>query len=256
MLRASNIPASSKFGERTRCQIINPDAPVHQVGNDQGDQPMTLFKRATTVLATLGAAGAVVGMSAAPAIAATTLTVKISNGGTYTATASKTVLTDGTVSVTCTSSGSTPASSTSGKVPTGTHTGTSPVKIGTAAKLAFHNCTGPTGAVTTHVNALPYAISVDSKTNSNGQTDGIISGVNVGVSTTGCSFTVKGSVPGFYTNGTHKLAVTPKLPITPLNKAQLTVSNVNGCAGLVNNGDHPKFVSTYTVSRHFTIKST
>jgi len=50
--------------------------------------------------------------------------------------------------------------------------------------------------------------------------------------------------------------VTPKLPITALNKAQLTVSNVNGCAGVVNNGDHPTYVGTYTVSRHFTIKST
>src|SRR5215472_2101902 len=136
MLRASNIPASSKFGERTRCQIINPDAPVHQVGNDQGDQPMTLFKRASAVLATLGAAGAVVGLSAAPAMAATTLTVKISNGGTYTASSAKTVLTDGMVSVTCTASGSTPASTTSGSVPTKTTTATSPVKVGTAGKLA------------------------------------------------------------------------------------------------------------------------
>src|SRR5262249_13866565 len=168
-----------KFGQRARCQIINPDAPVHQVGNDQGDQPMTLFKRASTVLATLGAAGAVVGLSAAPATAATTLTVKIGSGGTYTAKASKTVLKDGNVSVTCTSNSSGPASSTSGKVPTGTHTGTSPVKVGTAAKLAFHNCQGPLGPVTTHVHALPYTISVDSKTNSKGQTDGIISGANV-----------------------------------------------------------------------------
>ena len=217
---------------------------------------MTLFKRASTVLATLGAAGAVVGLSAAPAMAATTLTVKISNGGSYTATSAKTVLKDGTVSVTCSTVGSTPGSSTSGKVPTGSHTGTSPVKVGTAAKLAFNNCTGPLGAVTTVIHSLPYAISVDSKTNSSGQTDGIISGVKVNVSMTGCSFTVTGSTPGFYTNKTHKLSVTPKLPITALNKAQLTVSNVNGCAGLVNNGDHPSYTSTYTVSRHFTIKST
>ena len=217
---------------------------------------MTLFKRASTLLATLGAAGAVVSMSAGPAMAATTLKVKIGSGGSYTATSAKTVLTDGSVSVTCSTSGSTPGSSTSGKVPTGSHTGTSPVKVGTAAKLAFHNCNGPLGAVTTVVHSLPYSISVDSKTNTKGQTDGIISGANVDVSMTGCSFTVKGSVPGFYTNKTHKLSVTPTLPIKALNKAQLTVSNVVGCAGLVNNGDHPKYVSTYTVSRHFTIKST
>ena len=217
---------------------------------------MTLIKRASNILFTVAGAGAVVGLSAAPAMASTTLTVKISNGGSYTATASKTVLTDNGVSVTCTSTSTTPASKATGKVPTGTHTGTSPVKIGTAATLAFHNCTGPLGAVTTMVTALPYAVSVDSKTNSKGQTDGIISGTKVNVSMTGCSFTVTGSVPEFYTNSTFKLAVTNKLPITPLNKARLTVSNVNGCATLVNNGDHPTFTSTYTVSKHFTIKST
>ena len=217
---------------------------------------MTFIKRASTVLSTLAAAGAVVGLSAAPAMAATTLTVKVASGGTYTATASKTVLTDGSVSVTCTTSGSTPASKTSGTVATATHTGTSPVKIGTAAKLAFNNCSGPLGAVTTTVQNLPYAISVDSKTNGSGQTDGIISGVKVAVSMTGCSFTVTGSTPGFYTNSTHKLSVTNKLPIKALNTAQLTVSGVVGCAGLVNNGDHPTYVGTYTVSRHFTIKST
>jgi hypothetical protein len=217
---------------------------------------MTLIKRATNILLTAASAGAVVGLCAAPALAATTLTVKVSNGGTYTATASKTVLSDNGVNVTCTSSGTTPASKASGTVATATHTGTSPVTIGTVSKLAFNNCSGPLGAVHTTVQALPYSLKVDSKTNGSGQTDGIITGAKVQVSMTGCSFTVTGSAPAFYTNSTHKLTVTKKLPITPLNKAQLTVSNVNGCAGLVSNGDHPTYTSTYTVSRHFTIKST
>jgi hypothetical protein len=220
---------------------------------------MTLIKRARSVLFTVAAAGAVVGLAAAPAMAATTLTVKVTNGGSYTATSSKTVFTDKTLSVTCTTVGSTPASKGTGKVPTATTTATSPVKIGTVATLAFHNCTNPlTGSVTTTPTALPYSLKIDSKTNSTGQTDGIITGVNVNVKTTGCSFTVKGSSPGFYTNSTHKLALTTtsKLPIKPLNSAQLTVSNVSGCAGLVSNGDHPTFVGTYTVSRAIVIKST
>lgn len=217
---------------------------------------MTLMKRATNLFFIAASAGAVVGLSAAPAMAATTLTVKVSGGGTYTATASKTVLTDGSISVTCSTVGSTPGSTASGTVATASHTGTSPVTIGTVSKLAFNNCTGPLGAVTTVVQALPYKLQIDSKTNSTGQTDGIISGAKVQVSMTGCSFTVTGSTPGFYTNSTHKLSVTNKLPITPLNKAQLTVSNVNGCAGLVNNGDHPTYTSTYTISRAIVIKST
>jgi hypothetical protein len=217
---------------------------------------MTLIKRASNLLFIAATAGAVVGLSAAPAMAATTLKVKVSNGGTYTATASKTVLKDGAVSVTCSSSGTTPASKATGTVATATHQGTSPVAIGTVKTLAFHNCTGPLGAVTTTITALPYSLKVDSTTNSTGQTDGIITGTKVHVHSTGCDFDVTGSASAFYTNSTHKLTVTPKPPITPLNKAQLTVSNVSGCAGVVNNGDHPTFTSTYTVSRHFTIKST
>jgi len=217
---------------------------------------MTLIKRASNLLLIAATAGAVIGLSAAPAMAATTLKVKVSNGGTYTATASKTVLKDGMVSVTCSSSGTTPASKATGTVATATHQGTSPVTVGTAKTLAFHNCTGPLGAVTTTIMALPYSIKVDSTTNASGQTDGMITGTKVHVSMTGCAFDVTGSAPGFYTNSTHKLSVTSKLPITPLNKAQLTVGNVSGCAGVVSNGDHPTFTSTYTVSRHFTIKST
>jgi len=45
------------------------------------------------------------------------------------------------------------------------------------------------------------------------------------------------------------------LPNKPLNKAQLTVSGVSGCASLVSNGDHPTCKSTYTLSRAFVIKA-
>jgi hypothetical protein len=217
---------------------------------------MTLIKRASNLLFIVATAGAVVGLSAAPAMAATTLKVKVSNGGTYTAKASKTVLSDNGANVTCTSTSTKPASKATGTVATATHTGTSPVTVGTAKTLVFNHCAGPLGVVHTTVQALPYKIKVDSRTNSTGKTDGMITGVKVHVSMTGCSFDVTGSAPGFYTNSTHKLTVTKNLPITPLNTARLTVSNVVGCGGLVNNGDHPTFTSTYTVSRHFTIKST
>jgi|SRR5262245_114657 len=217
---------------------------------------MTLIKRASNLLFIAATAGAVIGLSAAPAMAATTLKVQVSNGGTYTATASKTVLKNGSVAVTCTSTSTTKASKGTGTVATATTQGTSPVAIGTVKTLAFNNCTGPLGAVTTTIKALPYSLKVDSTTNSSGQTDGMITGTKVHVSMTGCSFDVSGSAPAFYTNSTHKLTVTKSLPITPLNTAKLTVANVSGCAGLVSNGDHPTFTSTYTVSRHFTIKST
>jgi len=204
---------------------------------------MTMRKLTGSVLLTAAAAAAVVGMSIAPALAATThLTVKVSGGGSYTAKAGKTVLTNKGVSVTCTSS------KASGKLPNGTHRGAAPVKVGTAAKLSFSGCTGPLLGVTTKVKSLPYAVKADSKTNRRGQTDAIISGVKVAVSMAGCSFLVTGSAPGFYTNSKHTLSMTPKLPVKPVKKARLTVSGVVGCAGLVSNGDHPTYVATYKVS--------
>lgn len=216
---------------------------------------MTIGRSTLAVLSAAGTAVAVIGLSAAPALASTPLTVKVSGGGSYTAKSGKTVLSDNGINVTCTTKGKTIGSTASGSIPNGTHKGAAPVKVGTAAKLSFGNCTGPLGKVTTKIMAVPYKVSVDSKTTKKGQTDGLISGVKVGVKMTGCSFTVTGSAPGFYTNGKHTLTMTSKLPTKASTKAQLTVSGVNGCAGLVKNGDHPRYTSTYTLSRKGTIKS-
>jgi hypothetical protein len=227
---------------------------------------MTIRKRTgRLLLATTATTAAVAGLCAASALAstplrATTLTVKISGGGKFTATAVKTVLTQkessgNPVNVTCSTKGKTPASSASGNIPSGTHKGTSPVKVGTTTNLAFNNCVGPVGKVTTKVMSEPYFVAVDSKTNSKGQTDGLIGGIKVGVKMFACSFTVTGSAPGFYTNGKHTLTMAPKLPVTATTKAQLTVSKVSGCLGLVKNGDHPTFSSTFTLSRKGVIQS-
>ncbi len=222
---------------------------------------MTISKRVSAMLLASAGAAAVIGLAAAPALAsapaaakATTLTAKVSGGGSYIAKAAKTVLSNRGVNVTCNAKGKTPGSQASGSIPNGTHKGKSPLTVGTAAKLAFNNCTGPLGKVTTKIMKLPYKVDVDSKTNKKGQTDGFIAGVKVGVKMTGCSFTVTGSAPGFYTNSKHTLTMTSKLPIKALNRARLTVSGVNGCAGLVKNGDHPSYTATYTLNRKGTIK--
>ena len=207
-------------------------------------------RRIGRILFTGTAAALAIGFGASSALAAATLTVKVTGGGSFTASSSNTKLTDGAISLTCTSS------KAGGSVPTKTYTSaTSPVTVGSNSSLSFTGCTSITGAVTIKVNKLPYKVKVDSKTNSKGQTDGMITGINNTVSTTGCSFTVTGSAPGFYTNSTHTLTMTPTLPITPLNTAQLTVSGVNGCSGLVNNGDHPTFQGSYKLSRAVVIKS-
>lgn len=212
---------------------------------------MTLRKRGGGAVFTLAAAALTVVLTATSAMAAT-LTVKVTNGGTYSASSSKTVLTNRGVSVTCT------GSKASGSIPTKTYNNaTTPVKVGTASSLSFSGCTGPLGAVKVAVHNLPYSVRVDSRTNSTGKTDGMITGVNTRVTMTGCAFTVTGSTPGYYNNGDHTLHLvkTSSLPLTPLNSARLTISSVSGCAGLVVNGDHPTYTSTYKVSRAIKINA-
>jgi hypothetical protein len=98
-------------------------------------------------------------------------------------------------------------------------------------------------------------LNANSKTNSKGDTAAVITKVDVKVSLTGCSFTVTGSAPGYYSNKTHTLYMTPKAPVKGVAKSGLTVSNVNGCSTVVNNGDHPTYTASYKVSRKVVIKS-
>ena len=220
---------------------------------------MTIRKRVGSVMFIAAAAAAVVGMSVGPALASTTLTVKVSHGGSYTATAKTTVLTDktkdGPLSVTCVTKGKTPSSKGTGKM-SGTHRGKAPVSLGKVNNLSFKNCSGELGPVTTTVKATP-TLNADSRTNSKGETDGIITGVKVDVSMTDCSFTVTGSAPGYYSNKTHTLTMTSKLPVKALTKAELTISDVpkGSCAGLITDGQHPTYSASYKVSKNITIKS-
>jgi hypothetical protein len=49
--------------------------------------------------------------------------------------------------------------------------------------------------------------------------------------------------------------MTLALPVTPLNKAQLTISNASSCKGIWKDGDHVSLKATYTLSRAIKIKS-
>lgn len=204
---------------------------------------MTIPGSGGRVMAACAAAVVVACAAASTAVAAPVLTVTVAGGGTSTGSSAKAVLTDQNSHFqlfSCTKS------ATGQVIPDAVTTGPSPVTIGSLTKLRVSVCVGP---VITKVTAakLPYAVKVDSATVRH-QTDVIIAGIQIAVSLTGCSFTVTGSAPGYYHNTTHTLVMTPKLPITPLNTARLTVSNVAGCAGLVVNGDHAAFNATYTLS--------
>jgi hypothetical protein len=111
----------------------------------------------------------------------------------------------------------------------------------TAASTKWNGCTGPlgitlnvTGIGTWLLNAVSYSAGV---------TTGTITAADAKVATpdgTSCVFTVTGSVPVTYTNSTQILAVSD-------SAANLVVSNVTGCFGLINANDHASFLANYKI---------
>jgi hypothetical protein len=60
-----------------------------------------------------------------------------------------------------------------------------------------------------------------------------ITGVNIRMSGQHCALNLVGALPGNYNNATRRLTLTTAQP----DGYRLTASNVNGCFGLMNNGD-------------------
>lgn len=177
-------------------------------------------------------------------LAATAPIVTVTGGGTLSASAASTTLTDGKLAVTCSTSGATPASTASVTVSNGTTSAKAPHPIGIAADLAFSDCSSSLGPVTITAADQPYPVNANSATGS-GATAATLSGVDVEVAMKGCKFTITGSAAGDYSNKTHLLAITPAPSPKGSTKAQLSVSNIGGCTGLVKNGDHPTLTATY-----------
>jgi hypothetical protein len=205
-----------------------------------------LFTR--SILLTSATTAGVIAVSAGVAFAAITFT--ISPGGAITAKAGTTKLKDvntGSV-LQCTSS------SSSGTLKSGS--GISGSNLGSITALSFSNCTGPLGLTFTVTNSgFPWTLSGSSFNSTSGVTTGHISGIRSHLSGPGCSADVAGTTattPGkvkvTYTNSTHKLKVAA-------GGGTLHVFNVNGCAGLIANGDATQFTGTYTVSPAQTITS-
>jgi hypothetical protein len=208
---------------------------------------MAILKRTYGILFAGAATAAVIGLSAAPAFAATTWTV--SPGGAITAKSGKTTLTDTTTdtALTCKSS------SSSGTLKTGS--GLKGAGLGSITALSFKTCTGPLSLTfTVTSNDLPYALNAKSYDSSTGVTTGTITGIDATLTGPDCSATVDGTAAGAdngmvkakYTNSTGKL----KILATGGN---LHVYDVSGCSGLINTGDATTFVATYTVSPKQTI---
>ena len=210
---------------------------------------MAIRKRLTRrILLTGGATALAVGVSAGVALAVA-ITFSISPGGNISASAGKTSLKDvntGAV-LSCTSSKST------GTLKSG-H-GISGTNLGSIKTLTFSGCTGVGLTFTVTNSGFPWTLHGTAFNATSGVTTGNITGIKSHLSGPGCSADVRGAtvtstgkVKVTYTNGTHKLKMLA-------SGGTLHVFNVNGCAGLINNGDATQFTGTYTVSPAQTITS-
>jgi hypothetical protein len=181
-----------------------------------------------TALAATVATTAIAAIGASSASAYT-----ITGGPNFTgASANNTVLNDTTTgsALTCTSS------SAGGTVNTGTGVGPT---LGSISSLSFASCTGPLNITfTVTANSLPYPL-VGTGATVSGVTPGQVTGVNARLSGPLCSATVTGTAAGSYSNTTRRLTLS--------GSPTLTISNVSGCFGLLNNGDTASFAATYNV---------
>jgi hypothetical protein len=197
----------------------------------------------------LFAVAAVVGLSAGPAVAATTWTV--TPGGAITAKSGTATLRDTKTgnSMTCTSS------STSGTLKKGS--GLSGTGVGSITKKSYTGCTGPLGVtITVTAHGLPWKLNAVSYDKTTGVTTGTITGADATLSGPSCSADADGTGAGkdngtvtfTYTNSSGKLKVLT-------TGGNLHIYDVSGCGGLINSGDPATISASYTVRPKQTITS-
>jgi hypothetical protein len=229
---------------------------------------MRMRTRVTGVLFTWAAATSAAVLFSAGAAHAADSTISISSpsaDGSYTAVTSHSSFLDlsSGISLTCTSGGGQNyGSQGTGSLPNQTGVAL-PATFGTGIQSLLFNtaggCTSLLGSVTAVSTGTPYDIVIqnypgvksDGVTPANG--DGYIHIENVNVSMPACSFTVAGDAPVYYDNATHSLNVTPDIAPeygtgaggdVTLPDGPLTINNVRGCLGEVNNGDVGAYYAT------------
>jgi hypothetical protein len=192
------------------------------------------------LLAGAAAATAALALSVAPA-SALTQTFTVSPGGSITGTAGTTTLKDTTSgnSLTCSSA------KASGSLKSGS--GLSGTGIGSITSTTFTTCKGPLGLTFSVTQSGTWSVNITSE--AGGVSTGFVSNVKASLSGPDCSATVTGSADATYSNSSAALtfkAVTG-------SGHTLKVSGVNGCLGLINNGDTSTFSGAFTISPAQTI---
>lgn len=207
------------------------------------------MSRFVKALCLAGAASAAVVIAASPAVAATTYTVtagsapngtKVSFTGKTTGATPQVHFSDTTSSQDLTCDSGTAKGSTT----TGTARPANGIATITGSAFKLTNCTGPGGLPLFVTGSGIWKLNATSYNATTGTTTGTITNIAAHVQTsdgTTCAFDVSGTVTATFKNSTQVLAV-------KTTNSTLMLSNVQGCFGLLNNGDHATFRANYKVS--------
>jgi hypothetical protein len=199
-----------------------------------------------------GAVALVAGLSAAPSLAATATTWKVSPGGSITL-AKSGHFTLGDV----TTGHSLVCARTAGAGRFKSGSGLPGARIGSVTALSLSDCTGPRGLTfTMTLSHLPWTLNADTYNPAitAGLTTGTISGIHATMSGTNCHATVDGTSATADNGRTqiHYHNSLAKLKIRTQD-SNLHFYNVSGCGGLIKSGDAITFSSAYLVSPKQTI---
>lgn len=201
-----------------------------------------MLRRTTLLVGTLAGASAVV-LSAGPALAATTYTVK---AGTTTSgsTAYSAKTTGASPQIKFTTSSGLNLGCTSGTAKGAVRLGSklSGVALGSITGTTWTGCTGPLGLSLNVAQVGTWNINATGTTSAKGVTAGTISGIVANVSGSGCSFTVSGTVKAAVT----ATATKQLLQVKPTQA--LKISNVSGCFSQISNGNTASFAATYAIT--------
>lgn len=112
--------------------------------------------------------------------------------------------------------------------------------VGSITSSTFNSCSGPLGLTLNVTQNSAWAININGN-QVGGVTPGNVSTISASVSDGSglCSFDVTGTVPGSFNQNTQQLTV---------NGGGLSISNVNGCFGVINEGDPATFAATYQLA--------
>jgi hypothetical protein len=128
--------------------------------------------------------------------------------------------------------------------------------LGTLTSASFTGCTIATVTVTVAVHGLPWKLNASSFNATTGVTTGNISGIDLVATAPGCSATLDGTGAGA-NNGKTKITYTNSTGKIKLlgSGGNLHSYAVNGCFGLINNGDVQKASGSGAVTPKQTITS-